>query len=250
MNNRNERTEMQNSVHQRPRRPEVRYGKPAVRVNNNPKYKTTVNTNKNTKEETKTPSVTEEVVQPVSEELESSPDKKNKSSFGMKVLKGFGNLFLGAWNTVTGFEKNNVRSVKADNTGVRVPVARIILCVFLVVLLMFVIIDYVKIFENNQMISELKVMLEDYAEEEKKLTAELDEQFDIVKVSEMANSSLGMVSGENHKKVYVDVSEDDTIEGFEVETKDYGAIATIMNALGESAQAWIDAVKGAVGGNN
>lgn len=167
-------------------------------------------------------------------------EKKEGFKVIKKVGKGFCSFGSRIVTTVTTVETPIARSVRSGEKSGKFPMSRIVLVGLLVVLLMFVVIDYVKIFENNQMIGELKSQLDSYSEEEKKLTSELAEQYDVVDIGEYAGKELGMVSGENQKKVYVDVSDDDTIEGYEVPTEDYGAIATIMNALGESARAWIE----------
>ncbi len=170
--------------------------------------------------------------------------KKERFKAAKKVGGWFKKLGKGIVTTFTTVEVPAAHSVRAGEKSGKFPLSRVILVGLMVVLLMFVIIDYVKIFENNQMISELKNQLEDYTEEEKKLTSELAEQYDIVDIGEYASGELGMVSGENQMKVYVDVSEDEVIEGYDVPTEDYGAIATIMNALGQSARAWLEVFGG------
>lgn len=175
-------------------------------------------------------------------DVNSEEPKNRKENF--KVSKKIGGWFKkvckGIVTTFTTVEAPAAHSVRAGEKSGKFPLSRVILVGLMVVLLMFVIIDYVKIFENNQMISELKNQLEDYTEEEKKLSSQLAEQYDIVDIGEYASEELGMVSGENQIKVYVDVSEDESIEGYDVPTEDYGAIATIMNALGQSARAWLE----------
>ena len=136
-------------------------------------------------------------------------------------------------------EEERVISVNSKK-GRRFPLSSSMTVFFFSVLLMFVIINYVQIFENQTMINELKTSIEQSRETERKLTSELEQKYDLAKIGDYASSELGMVGSENNKKVYIDIEEEDSIEVYEPETEDFGTIATVMNALGDTFKAWID----------
>ena len=150
------------------------------------------------------------------------------------------------------YEKTSIFSVNKSNTPNKGPhsFAKVVFFMLFVVLFMFFVMDKVQEYGNQKILTEIKLMLEECKNEEKKLMAELDEYYSIEDLSKEASGEFGMASGEGHKKVYVDVSEDETIDTYETETKDYGAIATIMNALGNSASNWIDVISKELFGNN
>lgn len=136
--------------------------------------------------------------------------------------------------------EGRVMSVNAATKGKKIPFGATVSVMFFMVLMMFVIINYVQIFENQTMINELKTSIEQTRETERKLSAELEQKYDLAQIGDYASSELGMVGSENNKKVYIDIGEEDSIEVYEPETEDFGTIATIMNALGDTVRAWID----------
>lgn len=136
-------------------------------------------------------------------------------------------------------EESRVVSVKASSKK-KLSFSTVATTAFFLVLVMFVAINNVQYFENQKTINELNRTLDEILEMEKKLTAELEQKYDLSEIGDYASSELGMVGSENNKKVYVDIGEDDSVEVYEPETEDFGTIVTIMNALGDTFKAWID----------
>lgn len=169
--------------------------------------------------------------------VESAPAKLTKKDACEKSKKS---LVKSTIDLFKPDSKEKVVSVNAKNNGRKLPLGSAISVMFFMVLMMFVIINYVQIFENQTMINELRESIEQSRETERKLTAELEQKYDLSQIGDYASSELGMVGSENNKKVYVDIDEEDSIEVHEPETEDFGTIATIMNALGDTVKAWID----------
>ena len=199
---------------------------------------------KETKTEVKTTLKENEIVkikeEPCLEEKAMVREEKKALESVQKKEKG---LKVAAKKTVELFkfeDEERVISVNSTKKGRRLPLGTSMTVLFFSVLLMFVIINYVQIFENQTMINELKTSIEESKETERKLTAELEQKYDLSQIGDYASSELGMVGSENNKKVYIDIEEDDTFEVHEPETEDFGTIATVMNALGDTFKAWID----------
>ncbi len=133
-----------------------------------------------------------------------------------------------------------VKSGEKRSTGVGQFIANVATTALLAILLLFVVTNYVQIFENQSMINDLKQELEASRVEERRLNAELEQKYDLAQIGDYASSELGMVGSENNKKVYIDVGKEDELEIYEPETEDFGTIATIMNALGDTVKTWLD----------
>ncbi len=145
-------------------------------------------------------------------------------------------------NKYTFFKGEKIKTVSCPSdvrTKKPFPVFTCVTMVFVCALLMFIVLNYVQLFENESTLNDLKHELESMKEEEKRLSGELEQKNDIISISKYATEKLGMVGSENQQSIYIDLSEDDSIQGYEPSNTDYGAIATVMDALGESAKAWI-----------
>lgn len=137
-------------------------------------------------------------------------------------------------------EESRVVSVNTASKKKRPSFSTVMTVVFSLVLMMFMAINYVQQFENEKMINELRDSLDESRKLERKLTAELEQKYDLSEIGDYASSELGMVGSENSQKVYIDIGEEESVEVYEPETEDYGTIVTIMNALGDTFKAWID----------
>lgn len=137
-------------------------------------------------------------------------------------------------------ETTRVVSVDSKEKKRKLSPGTIPTVVLMLVLMMFLGINNVQYFENQKIISELEAAIEKGEAEERKLTMEFEQKYDLSQVGDYASSELGMVGSENSKKVYIDIDEDESVEVYEPETEDYGTIVTIMNALGDTFKAWID----------
>ena len=120
------------------------------------------------------------------------------------------------------------------------PIGIAFFVIIFTVFLMMCVSNYVALNENTREVSELKAELEVLKAEEKKLNAELDKKYDMVEIERYATEQLGMVNSSDVDKMYIEVSDDEKIEVYEVEEDGtIDAIATALFALaGNLADSW------------
>ncbi|MBE6638394.1 MAG: hypothetical protein E7616_02920 [Ruminococcaceae bacterium] len=108
------------------------------------------------------------------------------------------------------------------------PLATIVFSILCTVLVMFMMINFVKINEYTHDIADMQAHLTKLEREEQELQVELEKKNDL---SEVDLESMGLVKEEDLRKVEITDDKDETVEQYEVEEEDTGMIATVMNAL-------------------
>jgi len=116
-----------------------------------------------------------------------------------------------------------------SNNKKRFPFGFAVLMLMFVVVLMMWVSNYVELNECTREISEIKEEINDLKAEEKELNAELDKKYDLVEIERYAKDQLGMVDSSEVEKKYIEVTDDEKIEVYEVEEN--GTIGEITNAL-------------------
>ncbi len=120
-----------------------------------------------------------------------------------------------------------------DTTKKAFPLTTILLSVICTVLMLFMIINYVKINEYTIVVSKLKSEISDLADEKKTLSAELDKKNDLELIEDIAKNELGMVKLEEIDKRYVTIDAEDSVEVIKNESgfSAHGIIQNIMSAI-------------------
>ena len=108
------------------------------------------------------------------------------------------------------------------------PLATIVFSILCTVLVMFMMINFVKINEYTHDIADMQNELQRLERQEQELTVELEKKNDLTGVDLEA---LGLVKEDSLKKVEITADNDETVEHFEVEEEERGVVATVMNAL-------------------
>lgn len=108
------------------------------------------------------------------------------------------------------------------------PLATIVFSILCTVLVMFMMINFVKINEYTHDIADMQNELQRLERQEQELTVELEKKNDLTGVDLEA---LGLVKEDGLKKVEITADNDETVEHFEVKEEEDGVVATVMNAL-------------------
>lgn len=118
-------------------------------------------------------------------------------------------------------------------------VATLLVIMITAVLMMLMVSNLVIMNECTVELEGMKNRIEELAEEEHKLTVELEKKNDLLSVEEYAQSHLGMVSEETLDSAYIEGDTEDGVEIFNDTDDAEGLFATVMNALGENIiSAW------------
>lgn len=120
-----------------------------------------------------------------------------------------------------------------DTTKKAFPVTTILLAVICTILMLFMIINYVKINEYTIVVSKLKNEISELADEKKTLSAELDKKNDLELIEDIAKNELGMVKLEEIDKRYVAIDAEDSVEVIKNDSSlsAHGIIQNIMSAI-------------------
>lgn len=120
-----------------------------------------------------------------------------------------------------------------DTTKKAFPLTTILLSVICTILMLFMIINYVKINEYTIVVSKLKSEISDLADEKKTLSAELDKKNDLELIEDIAKNELGMVKLEEIDKRYVAIDAEDSVEIIKNDNSisAHGIIQNIMSAI-------------------
>ena len=108
------------------------------------------------------------------------------------------------------------------------PLATIVFSILCTVLVMFMMINFVKINEYTRDIADMQSQINKLDRTEQELTVELEKKNDLTNIDFEA---LGLVKEDDVQKVEIVTDKDETAEYFEVEEQDNGMVATVMNAL-------------------
>lgn len=141
-------------------------------------------------------------------------------------------LMLGSVPVVKEAEKKSKRSdwipTKKSRIKEPMPLATIVFSILCTVLVMFMMINFVKINEYTRDIADMQNQLAKLERQEQELGVELEKKNDLTGVDLEA---LGLVKEDSLPKVEIETNNDETTEHFEVEEKEAGMVATVMNAL-------------------
>ena len=141
-------------------------------------------------------------------------------------------LMLGSVPTVKEGDKKSKRSdwipTKKSRIKEPMPLATIVFSILCTVLVMFMMINFVKINEYTRDIADMQDHLAKLERQEQELSVELEKKNDLTGVD---LEGLGLVKEESLPKVEIETNNDETTEHFEVEEKETGVVATVMNAL-------------------
>ena len=108
------------------------------------------------------------------------------------------------------------------------PLATIVFSILCTVLVMFMMINFVKINEYTHDIADMQDQMARLERQEQELTVELEKKNDLTGIDMEA---LGLVKEDTLQKVELTTENDETTEHFEVEEKSMGMVETVMNAL-------------------
>ena len=125
-------------------------------------------------------------------------------------------------------QKNDWIPTKKSRVKEPMPLATIVFSILCTVLVMFMMINFVKINEYTHDIADMQTKLDRLERQEQELTVELEKKNDL---SNVDLEALGLVKEEGLPKVEITSEQDETVEHFEVEEEDTGVVATVMNAL-------------------
>lgn len=107
------------------------------------------------------------------------------------------------------------------------------------ILMMLMVSNLVLMNECTVELESMKSRIEELADEEHKLTVELEKKNDLLTVEQYAQSSLGMVSEETLDSAYIEGNTEDGVEIYNNTDDTDGLFATVMNALGQNIiSAW------------
>lgn len=124
--------------------------------------------------------------------------------------------------------KNDFIPTKKSRIREPMPLATIVFSILCTVLVMFMMINFVKINEYTHDIADMQNQLTKMERQEQELMVELEKKNDLTGVDLEA---LGLVKEDSLKTVEIITDKDETAEYFEVSEEDTGVIATVMNAL-------------------
>ena len=110
-----------------------------------------------------------------------------------------------------------------------VPIGIVLTLIVITLMLMMLVSNYVALNEYTREVAALNSSLETLKSEEKKLNSDIDNSTDVLGIEKYASESLGMVGSADVEKRYVEVSEGEKIEVYEVE--DDGTMGAITSAL-------------------
>lgn len=125
-------------------------------------------------------------------------------------------------------KKNNWIPTKKSRIKEPMPLATIVFSILCTVLVMFMMINFVKINEYTRDIADMQNQITKLGRTEQELTVELEKKNDLTGLDLEA---LGLVKEDDVQKVEIITEKDETAEHFEVEEQDEGMVATVMNAL-------------------
>ena len=125
-------------------------------------------------------------------------------------------------------KKNGWIPTKKSRIREPMPLATIVFSILCTVLVMFMMINFVKINEYTRDIADMQEQINKLDRTEKELSVELEKKNDLTGLDLEA---LGLVKEDDLKKVEIVSEKDETAEHFEVEEQDNGMVATVMNAL-------------------
>ncbi len=141
-------------------------------------------------------------------------------------------LMLGSVPMVKDADKKSKRSdwipTKKSRIKEPMPLATIVFSILCTVLVMFMMINFVKINEYTRDIADMQDHLGKLERQEQELSVELDKKNDLTGID---LEDLGLVKEDSLPKVEIETNNDETTEHFEVEEKETGVVATVMNAL-------------------
>ena len=113
-----------------------------------------------------------------------------------------------------------VRTVKVKATT-PFPIGIIIVCFFCVLLFMFILHNMVEINEKNTEVQNLGYQFDDLSWQKEELSRKLEEKNNLLRISEDAVNQLGMITGDQLEKQYIDISYSDEIVRPETEEGDF-----------------------------
>lgn len=141
-------------------------------------------------------------------------------------------MTLGTPPEVRDVEKKSVKKgwIPTKNSRIKepMPLATIVFSILCTVLVMFMMINFVKINEYTRENAELQNKLDQLNRTEQELAVELEKKNELIGID---FEKLGLVKEDNLQKVEIIAEKDETAEHFEVEEQDNGMLATVMNAL-------------------
>ena len=123
------------------------------------------------------------------------------------------------------YRTHTLRSRKKGN----VPIGVVLAVIFITLILMMLVSNYVALNEYTKEVAALNSTLESLKSEEKKLNSDIDRSTDVLGIEKYASEKLGMVGSGDVEKKYVGASEDEKIEVYEVEED--GTMGAITSAL-------------------
>ena len=125
-------------------------------------------------------------------------------------------------------KKNGWIPTKKSRVKEPMPLGTIVFSILCTVLVMFMMINFVKINEYTRDIADMQNQITKLERTEQELTEDLEKKNDLTGLDLEA---LGLVKEDDLKKVEILSEKDETAEHFEVEEQDDGVMATVMNAL-------------------
>ena len=125
-------------------------------------------------------------------------------------------------------KKNNWIPTKKSRIKEPMPLATIVFSILCTVLVMFMMINFVKINEYTRDIADMQSQITKLGRTEQELTVELEKKNDLTGLDLEA---LGLVKEDDLKKVEIISEKDETAEHYDVVEQDNGMVATVMNAL-------------------
>ena len=141
-------------------------------------------------------------------------------------------LMLGSVPVVKEAEKKTKRNdwipTKKSRIKEPMPLATIVFSILCTVLVMFMMINFVKINEYTRDIADMQNLILRLERQEQELSVELEKKNDLTGVD---LDGLGLVKEDVLQKVEISTENEETTEHFEVEEKQRGMVATVMNAL-------------------
>jgi|GEM_PF-2179206 len=131
-------------------------------------------------------------------------------------------------------EKESAKSVQKTHTkggGKKqaFPFGTVLIVITLTLLFMMLVSNYVQLNEYAKEAEKLNDALEELKIEEKKLSSDLENKVDKIAAEKYASGELGLVGSSEIEKKYVEISEDEKIEVYEVEED--GTLGAITSAL-------------------
>ena len=125
-------------------------------------------------------------------------------------------------------KKNGWIPTKKSRIKEPMPLATIVFSILCTVLVMFMMINFVKINEYTRDIADMQNQITKLGRTEQELTVELEKKNDLTGLD---LEGLGLVKEDDLQKVEIVTEKDETAEHYEVQEQDEGMVATVMNAL-------------------